>query len=101
MDPGNLSHPEDREIGLSEFREMVAGKRQGFFMEKRYIRKNGAVFWGRITYSVVPDKDGNPQYLVGMIEDITEQKVAAENWQPGNAKISKHSNSASTSAHVL
>ena len=78
MDPGNLSHPEDREIGLSEFREMVAGKRQGFFMEKRYIRKNGEVFWGRITYSVVPDKDGNPQYLVGMIEDITEQKLAAE-----------------------
>ncbi len=78
VDPINLSHPEDREIGLSEFREMVAGKRQGFFMEKRYIRKNGEVFLGRISYSVVPDKYGNPEYMVGMIEDITEQKLAAE-----------------------
>jgi len=78
VDPVELSHPKDREIGLSEFREMVAGKRQGFFMEKRYIRKNGEVYWGRVTYSVVPDKDGSPQYLVGMIEDITEQKLAAE-----------------------
>lgn len=76
MDPTELSHPDDREIGMGEFREMVAGERQGFFMEKRFLRKDGRLIWARVTYSMVPGPDGKPQYLIGMIEDITEQREA-------------------------
>jgi PAS domain S-box-containing protein len=76
MDPADLAHPDDREIGAAEFREMVAGERQGFFMEKRYIRKDGRLIWARVTYSMVPGPDGKPQYLIGMIEDISEQQEA-------------------------
>ena len=47
-------------------------------MEKRYVRKNGDIFWARITYSLVRNADGQPQYLVGSIENIDEQKLAAE-----------------------
>jgi PAS domain S-box-containing protein len=73
-----LSYPPDLEIGMAEFGEMVAGKRDSLRMEKRYLRKNGDVFWARITYSLVRNADGQPQYLVGSIEDINEQKLAAE-----------------------
>jgi signal transduction histidine kinase len=54
----------------------VTGKIPGFQMEKRFVRKNGEIFWGRVTYSVVPDKDGQPEYLVGIIEDVTQQREA-------------------------
>jgi signal transduction histidine kinase len=47
-------------------------------MERRYRRKNGEIFWARINYSLVRDLDGNPDYLVGMIEDIDDQKRASE-----------------------
>jgi PAS domain S-box-containing protein len=78
MDPAQLAHPDDAAIGGDEFREMAAGRRQGFFMEKRYIRKDGGIIWARVTYSMVPGKDGRPQYLIGMIEDITEQREARQ-----------------------
>ena len=75
-DPTRLSHPDDIPIGREEFIAMVAGKLPGFQIEKRFLRKNGEIFWGRVTYSVVPDKDGYPEYLVGIIEDATEQRAA-------------------------
>jgi signal transduction histidine kinase len=47
-------------------------------MERRYRRKDGRVFWARINYSLVRDLEGQPDYLIGLIEDIDEQKRAAE-----------------------
>jgi PAS domain S-box-containing protein len=75
-DPTLLSHPEDLHIGRAQFNELVSGKIPGFQMEKRFLRKNGEAFWGRVSYSLVPDKDGRPEYLVGIIEDTTEQRQA-------------------------
>jgi PAS domain S-box-containing protein len=76
--PADLSHPEDLLIGLEGFNDLVAGQRESLLMEKRYVRKNGEVFWARITYLLVRSPDGQPQLLVGSIEDINEQKMAAE-----------------------
>jgi PAS domain S-box-containing protein len=39
-------------------------------MERRYRRKDASIFWARINYSLVRDLDGNPDYLIGLIEDI-------------------------------
>jgi PAS domain S-box-containing protein len=78
INPVDLALPEDRELGAEEFRELLEGKRNDYVMEKRYVRKDGSVFWGRINYSVVTGKDSRPQYLIGMIEDVSEQHEARE-----------------------
>jgi PAS domain S-box-containing protein len=88
-DPSSLSHPEDVEIGREDFQNMVLGKIPGFQMVKRFIRKDGDFFWGRVTYSFVPDKDGNPEYIVGVMEDITEQKLASEKLAMQEARYRK------------
>jgi PAS domain S-box-containing protein len=67
-------YPPDAQVGLDLFEEMLAGQRGYYSVEKRYIRKNGAVFWLRLTLSLVRDARGEPAYLVSMIEDIDEQK---------------------------
>ncbi len=78
VDPADIAYPEDRQIGAEQFFELVAGKRDNLKMEKRYVRKGGSVFWARVTYSLVRDPAGKPLYLVGLIEDINEQHLAAE-----------------------
>ncbi|MHB8133556.1 MAG: PAS domain S-box protein [Anaerolineaceae bacterium] len=78
LDPAELSHPDDVAVGHQEFVEMISGKRSGFSMEKRYILKNNQFIWARVTYSSVLDGNGVPQYLIGIIEDITEEKLARE-----------------------
>ncbi|MGD8406783.1 MAG: PAS domain S-box protein, partial [Anaerolineales bacterium] len=78
VNPRDLAIPEDRSLDSDMFPELIAGKRNAYVMERRYRRKNGEIFWARINYSLVRDLDGNPEYLVGMIEDIDDQKRASE-----------------------
>lgn len=89
-DPSSLSHPDDVEIGRDDFQNMVQGKIPGFQMVKRFIRKDGVVFWGRVTYSFVPDAEGKPEYIVGVMEDITEQKLASEKLEAQETRYRKN-----------
>ncbi|NMF82813.1 PAS domain S-box protein [Nodosilinea sp. P-1105] len=43
-------------------------------LDKRYIRKDGTVFWGRAVLSVLWDQQGQPIADIALIQDISEQK---------------------------
>jgi PAS domain S-box-containing protein len=86
IDPRSLAVPEDRDMDANLFRDLVEGKRNSYVMERRYIRKDGLVFWARINYSLVRDLDGKPDYLIGIIEDIDEQKRAQERFAEQEAE---------------
>jgi PAS domain S-box-containing protein len=47
-----------------------------FSMEKRYLRKDGSVFWGQLFSSAIHDNNGEVSYITGIINDITERKEA-------------------------
>ncbi len=74
----DISHPVDHETDLRFGDEMKAGKRERFQMEKRYQRKDGGILWGFLTATLVRGADGGPQFVVGMLEDITERKRMEE-----------------------
>ena len=42
------------------------------------MRRDGRIFWGRLTVSMVRDPSGHAQFPVVMIEDITERQRAEE-----------------------
>ena len=71
-----FAHPDDAALEVALFAELVAGKRTKYHLEKRYLRKDGTVVWGRLTANVVRGAQGEPRYCIGMVEDITEQKHA-------------------------
>jgi PAS domain S-box-containing protein len=78
IDPTELIYVPDRYMDRELFEELVKGERDQYLMEKRYLRKDGGMFWGRLTYSLVRDEQGKPDYLIGLIEDISEEKRAQE-----------------------
>ncbi|MEV4311779.1 EAL domain-containing protein [Actinocrispum sp. NPDC049592] len=57
----------------AEYDEALSGARDSYQVERRYTRRDGATLRTNVKVSVVRDSDGHPQYLVGMIEDITER----------------------------
>jgi PAS domain S-box-containing protein len=73
-----FSHPDDAVIDGGLFQELMAGRRDDYAMEKRYLRKDGRLVWAHLTASLVRDVEGNPRFGIGMVEDITARKRQAE-----------------------
>jgi len=46
------------------------------FGRPRFVRKDGEVIWISVLSSSVRDRDGNFQYCLRVIQDITERKTA-------------------------
>jgi PAS domain S-box-containing protein len=97
----SLTHPDDLHKNLKLRDELVAGKRAGFVMEKRYLKKGGAIVWTRHSVSATRDQDGEPKTLVVVAEDITEQKLAVEEVRRSAALLSMASRVGRTGAWTL
>ncbi|MGC8942489.1 MAG: PAS domain S-box protein [Caldisericia bacterium] len=70
----DFTYPSDLIENLKLFVDAVNGKIEKYIIEKRYIKKDGTIFWGRVNSSVIKDKEGNILYLLSLIEDITDSK---------------------------
>jgi PAS domain S-box-containing protein len=74
----DLTHPEDRPATREFVARIRAGELPEYRMEKRYVRKDGAVIWVHLTVSIVRSTLGAPLYLVAFVDDITERRVAQQ-----------------------
>ena len=82
-----LTHADDRKRSLELFQEVATGRRESYRMEKRFQRKNGQYSWCRVTASLVQDPEGQPLYVAGMAEDITQRKEAETRLQESEEKL--------------
>jgi PAS domain S-box-containing protein len=73
-----VTHAEDRHIGLEELKQLVDRDIDQARFQKRYLRKDGQVVWGEITIRLVSDQAGQPLFFLPVIQDITQRKLAEE-----------------------
>lgn len=73
-----FTHPDDRAPSVLSFQGMMEGRRQNYEVEKRYIRKDGEVIWGRLVVSALRDPASDAIFGIGMVENITERKRAEQ-----------------------
>ena len=69
-----ITHPEDRGRDWEAFQRVVCGGAPNYRIEKRYLRKDGAVVWVNVNMTVIRDAAGLPVRTIATIEDITERK---------------------------
>jgi PAS domain S-box-containing protein len=96
----DLTHPEDVAADLALARELFAGTRDTYQIEKRYVRKDGTVIWGHLTASLVRDAAGAPRYAIGMIQDITE-RVQLASRREGLLRVARRLGLETDPAHLL
>lgn len=69
----DLTHPEY----VDQTRKMATGVFNGdipvYSLEKKYVRKGGESFWGRIIATEVLGTNPPMRYVMGIVEDITER----------------------------
>jgi two-component system, NtrC family, sensor kinase len=70
------AHPEDAKIDRELREQLATGLRLSYQIEKRYLHSDGSIRWGRFSASVISSSHGTPQFILEMVEDITDRKQA-------------------------
>ena len=70
----SITHPDDAVTSSEGAKELLAGKRETWSMEKRYFTKDRRVVWARVETNLARDDEGNPLYFLTHAFDITERR---------------------------
>ncbi|MEW6561609.1 MAG: EAL domain-containing protein [Pseudomonadota bacterium] len=70
----DIIHPEDREDRQHIFNQLIAGELRTYNSEKRCLHKDGHSVWVNLTVGLVRTAEGEPDFFVAVLEDISERK---------------------------
>jgi PAS domain S-box-containing protein len=72
----DITHPDDLDADLSLVAKVLAGEIETYSIEKRYLRKGGAIVWVNLTVALARHADGSPDHFISVVEDIERRKQA-------------------------
>lgn len=78
MEFQEIIHPEDYAENMRLISLMNLGQCADFVVENRYRRKDGSSVWVRKSISLVRGSTGEPRWIIALVEDITERKLAED-----------------------
>ena len=73
-----ITHPDDHHVHEEKIAQLTAGKIGNYDVEKRYVRKDGAVIWVNLTISPLWKPGETPTRNLIVVQDITERKRMEE-----------------------
>jgi diguanylate cyclase (GGDEF)-like protein/PAS domain S-box-containing protein len=72
-----ITHAEDVDLDLEDWRELLAGRIPSYQVEKRYRHAWGHDVWVLLTVSLVRDEKGDALYAITQAQDVSERKHLA------------------------
>lgn len=72
----DISHPDDIDREMKQINKVLAGEIDSYIIEKRYIHKNGSIVWIILHSTVARTSEGEIQYAIAAVNDITAKKAA-------------------------
>ena len=70
----DVTHEDDRKTNWALYRDFLETKQQQLLIEKRYRRRDAQILWVSNDISRVPGGEGTPDFIMALVEDITERK---------------------------
>ncbi len=83
----SFTHPEDIANERPYLDAINTGERTSYAIEKRYIRKDGSVFWISLQSTLARDTRSGRTFSFGIVEDITERKLFEEALQASEERF--------------
>ncbi|MBI3205874.1 MAG: PAS domain S-box protein [Myxococcales bacterium] len=77
----DITHPDDLDLDLAFVGRVLSGELATYSMQKRYFRKTGETVWIHLTVSLVRKSDGEPDYFISVVEDISERVRASAEFE--------------------
>jgi len=76
LGPVAITHPDDLAVTRYAMRSLLSGEVPVFRFEKRYVDPAGEIVWVEVSGTVFRDAQERPQFLIGMVQDVGERRVA-------------------------
>ena len=73
----DITHPEEQSLAWRLVEQLIRDEIPPFSLEKRYCRQDGSIMWGNVTVSLVTQPSEKSNYLLAIVEDISDRKRMA------------------------
>jgi PAS domain S-box-containing protein len=73
-----MTFPEDLTPDIAQFNRLLSGEIDDYILEKRFLRKDGSIVFTNLAVGCVRNADQSVDYVLALLEDITERKRAEE-----------------------
>jgi diguanylate cyclase (GGDEF)-like protein/PAS domain S-box-containing protein len=83
----DLIHPDDAGRDSPDFVEMLQGRREGYRVEKRYLRADGSFAHAVLAISALRNAAGEVSCFVVQVDDVTDARVAEAALARSNARL--------------
>ena len=74
----DISYPDDTELSINTINTMLSGECDTLAIQKRYLRKNGEIFWASVIGAIIRDIENKPLYFIVQLQDVTETRRLME-----------------------
>lgn len=74
----SITHPDDLEGDLVQFRRLQGGEIQSYSMEKRYLKPDGSYVWVYMVVSALQILSNHSYSHICLIQDISKRKMAEQ-----------------------
>lgn len=81
-----ITHPYDVEKSTDRYRQLTEDLIPYFHLETRYLRRDGRVVSVLLSSSMARSASGDPLYVIGLVQDVTERKLAEERSREAEAR---------------
>jgi len=85
----SITHPDDEDRSQELRSQLYEGKIDTYTLEKRYLKKDKSYLWVKTSVTAVRDNNGELDYQVATVEDITKEKVAKERLKESENRLSR------------
>lgn len=69
-----VTYAEDLDASLALTEKVFDKEMPSYEFEKRYVRRDGTLFWAHVVGAAIRDEQGRPLYAISSVEDITDRK---------------------------
>lgn len=83
----DITHPQDRQKTGRLYEELLSGQRKSLDYEKRYVRKDGTIFWGHPTVAMSYAADRSFLHFVAQVQDVGERRQAEKDLLAAHQKL--------------
>ncbi len=82
-----LTYPADLAADVAQFEKLLNGENDSYMMEQRFVRKDGGIVFTKLAVCGVRRADQSLDYVLALLEDITEIKQAERQLHEFSAHI--------------